>query len=222
MNDFNDCWYNEVCGRRAERCEATCARYHEMKYLMDNSNIPKNKQLPMVLKPSTCDLEAFRRLADIKANIVEFVEQGTNIYIMSNHVGNGKTSWAIKLMLKYFDSIWDGNGFRVRGVFVHVPTFLMKCKDFKSTDTEFEELKKNILTADLVIWDDLASTGMSSYDFTQLVVYMDARSLNGLSNIITGNLTTREDMLDSIGAKLTSRLWAKDTEVIEFKGGDRR
>ena len=193
-----------------------------MKYLMDNSNIPKNRQLPTTLTPARCDLDAFRRLADIKSNILEFVENGKNIYIMSKEVGNGKTSWAIKLMLKYFDSVWEGNGFRVRGLFVHVPTFLLKCKDFKNDDREFEALKRNIMTADLVIWDDLASTGMSSYDYTQLVVYMDARSLNGLSNIITGNLTAREDMETALGAKLTSRIWSRETEVIEFKGGDRR
>ena len=222
MNNSNDCWYNEVCGRKADRCEATCVRYHEMKYLMDNSNIPKNRQMPVMLTPSECDLNAFRKLALIKDNIYDFVADGKSIYIMSSEVGNGKTSWAIKLMLKYFDEVWDGNGFRVRGVFVNVPTFLLKCKDFKNDDPEFEALKKNILTADLVIWDDIAGIALSQYDYAQMLMYIDARASNGMSNIFTGNITDREDMTKAVSYKITSRLWSSDTEVIEFKGGDRR
>lgn len=217
-----DCWYSEVCGARKEDCEKTCVRYHEMKFLMDSSNIPKNKQGTITLYPSECDLEAFQRLAEIKDNIVEFVEEGKNLYICSNINGNGKSSWSLKLLMKYFDEIWDGNGFVPRGVIMHVPTFFIKCKDFKTDDPEFEELKKLLLEVDVVVWDDIAGVTMSNYDYSQLLIYLDAREFKGLSNIFTSNITDRATLARAIGDKITSRVWNSNTEVVEFKGGDRR
>ena len=124
--------------------------------------------------------------------------------------------------MKYFEEVWDGNGYVPRGVIVHVPTFLAKCKDFKTTDTEFEELKRLVLDVDLVVWDDIAGVTMSNYDYTQLLVCLDAREFKGLSNIYTGNIPSRESLLNALGAKITSRVWNSQTEVIEFFGGERR
>lgn len=222
MCNFDFCWYESVCGIRKEDCYKACTRYHEMKYLMDTSNIPRSRQLPSVLEPDVCDLTAFYRLAEIKDNIVDFVDNGKNLYIMSSTVGNGKTSWALKLILKYFDRVWDGNGFVPRGVFIHVPTFLLKCKDFKNSDPEFEELKKLLLDVDLVVWDDIASTSTTEYDITQLLMYIDARSFSEKSNIYTGNIVDRDTMEKMLGAKLVSRIWGSNTEIIEFNGGERR
>ena len=219
MEKFTDCWYKSVC---TGDCSSACIRYMEMKHLMDNSNIPKSKQIPQSLIAPDCDKASFRKLADIKANIVDFVECGQNLYIASDKTGNGKTSWAIKLMLKYFDEIWAGNGFRTRAIFIHVPTFLLRCKDFNNKDEAFEELKKFIATVDLVVWDDIASTDVSAYDYSQLLMYIDSRLLNGLSNIFTGNYENRDRLEKRVGMKLTSRIWSDSTEVIVFKGGDMR
>ena len=51
-----------------------------MKYLMDKSDIPSSKQYPKELIADV-DLEAYQRLADIKSDIVDFVESGSNLYI---------------------------------------------------------------------------------------------------------------------------------------------
>ena len=123
---------------------------------------------------------------------MDFVQQGGNLYIASQMSGNGKTSWAIKLMLKYFDEIWAGNGFNIRALFISVPTFLLKCKDFKVADPAFDQLKRDLLKVDLVVWDDIASTNISAYDYSQLLMYLDARVLSGQANIFTGNYETLE------------------------------
>ena len=215
----SECWYEEVCNAD---CSPSCIRFLEMQYLMDNSNIPKARQSVVPLYPSQCDVDAFYRLADIKADITEFVKYGRNLYITSKVTGNGKTTWAIKLMLKYFDSIWAGNGFKVRGLFVHVPTFLLKCKEFNKNDPEFDEFKDRLYDVDLVIWDDIASNDLSTYDCGQLLMYLDTRISNQKSNIYTGNLTTPQLVQNSLGAKLASRLWSTTTEVIKLEGADRR
>ena len=85
MCSSKECWYSEVCSDYKEDCQKLCVRFHEMKFLMDNSNIPKNKQKPITLYPSECDYDAFKKLADIKDNIVDFVEDGRNLYICSRH-----------------------------------------------------------------------------------------------------------------------------------------
>lgn len=198
-------------------CDA-CIRYVEMKFLMDNSGLPKVKQKPIRLSPSNEDYEAFCDLQDIKDNIVEFVNSGKNLYI-GGTVGNGKTSWAIKLLLKYFDEIWAGNGLRVRGLFVHVPTLLAKLKNFD--DPLSREYRINLSKADLIVWDEIGDTGMSNYDYTQLIMILNDRMLCERSNIFTSNLYTKADTIKHLGDRLSSRVW-NTSEIIILKGKDRR
>jgi hypothetical protein len=187
--------------------------------LINNSGIPKNQQKPIALHPNGVDLPEFRKLKKIKDNIVNFVEQGKNLYISSKSSGTAKTSWSIKLMLKYFDSIWNGNGQRVRGLFIHTPTFLQQLKDFDNPLTA--EYKELIKSCDLVVWDDIATSHMSNYEYTQLLIYIDHRILNGKSNIYTSNVTTLESLEEIVGSRLASRIFST-SKVIEFKAADGR
>lgn len=209
-----DCWYKDVC--TYDFC-TNCIRYSEMKYLMENSGLPKNKQKPIPLDGSQ-DSKSFRELAKIKDDIVNFTENGESLYIFSENTGNGKTSWAIKLLLKYFDCIWAGNGFRVRGYFQHVPTLFSTLKDFSKSH---EALRNTLATVDLVVWDDIASTKLSDYDAQQLLIIIDQRVSDGLANIYTGNITSKEALTKAVGQRLASRIWNMST-LIEFRGKDRR
>lgn len=185
---------------------------------MDNSGIPPSKQIPKTLMADV-DLEQYSKLADIKDDIFNFVQDGENLFICSRYTGNGKTSWALKLLLKYFDTIWAGNGFRVRGLFVNVPTLLLQLKNFSNPLSE--EYKKNLMNVDLVVWDEIASTSISNYDYGNLLMFLDYRIFSNKSNIFTSNATSREELEKSVGVKLTSRIW-NCSEIIEFKGKDRR
>lgn len=209
-----DCWYRDVC--TYDQC-VNCIRYSEMKYLMENCGLPRKKQSPIQLDGSR-DPKAFKLLADIKDDIFNFVSNGESLYIFSEYTGNGKTSWSIKLLLKYFDCIWAGNGFRVRGYFQHVPTLFNVLKDFSKSH---EALKNTLATADVVVWDDIASTKISDYDQQQLLTLIDARVSEGLSNIYTGNITSHEALTKAVGDRLASRIWNLST-LVEFKGKDRR
>lgn len=210
------CWYKNVCTRKT--CDA-CIRYVEMKYLMDNSGIPVKKQYPDILSPDIEDVNAFITLNDIKADVEQFVANGENLYIMGENTGNGKTSWAIKILLKYFDCVWAGNGFNIRGYFIHVPTFLNTIKDFSDSHTE---LKHILETVDLVVWDDIASTRLTDYDISQLLIYIDRRDMEGLANIYTGNIVDKKDLINMLGNRLASRIWNNNTTVVEIKGADNR
>lgn len=217
MINIEDCWYSAVC---PEVCSNSCIRFLEMKYLVESSGLPESKWFPVKLDANSVDYNAYIRLAEIKQNILSHVESGDNIYIYSTITGNGKTTWSIKLLLKYFDEVWAGNGFRCRGLFISVPALLVKLKNFGVKDLEFESLKQLIPDVDLVVWDDIASTSMSSYDHSQLLSLVDQRILANKSNIFTGNLCGA-DMEKQLGVRLTSRVWNNST-CIEFNGGDKR
>ena len=215
-----NCWYHEVCTMN-NKC-TLCNKYTEMKFLMESSNLPKYLQQVITLYAPECDRDAYRRLGEIKSDIRNFVEQGKNLYISSKYVGNGKSSWSIKLMHKYFEQIWDGNGLRERALFISVPDFLMQLKDFDSKDSNFIRLRKLVKEVDLVVWDDIASTNMSAYDYSQILPIINHRIMSHYSNIYTSNCETKADLNKALGDKIASRILSKDTEVVIFKSRDMR
>lgn len=220
--DKDKCWYKKICEKyNTEECNKRCIRYSEMDYLMYLSNIPKPRQQPFSLQPQKEDVEAFYFLKDIQDHINEFVANGENLYIYSANTGNGKTCWSIKLIQQYFNNVWYGNRFRCRGLFIFVPAFLNDVKkNINNPSYEFNDFVNRISVADLVIWDDIGANKLSDFDYTQLLSYIDQRKLNLKSNIYTGNLN-REQLLDYVGTRLTSRIW-NDSIKVELVGIDRR
>lgn len=211
----SECWYVDVC-KMDNPCSG-CIRYLEMKHLMEKSGLPKAKQKPITLYPDEKDYDKFYTLQDYKDSITEHVENGDNLMICGN-TGNGKTSWAIKILLKYFNDIWAGNGFRTRGLFVHVPTLLLKLKDFDNPVSA--EYKNDLMNADLVVWDEFG-TSLSNYDYSQLLMYLDVRLLSEKSNIFTSNLKTQKEISDAVGERIASRIRTSQTMVV-LEGRDRR
>lgn len=203
-------------------CSDSCIRYKEMKYLMDSSGIPKPQQIPLKLVPTNeADREVFLRLNSIKSDIVNWVHEGNNLYIASESAGTAKSSWSLKLLLRYFDKIWSGNGFRVRGLFVHTPTLLSKLKDFKNPLPE--EYKNNLINADIVVWDDIATGKTSEYDYNQLLIYLDGRISNRKANIYTSNIISKGALEQVLGARLASRVFGESEVLIltadDYRGG---
>ena len=196
-----------------------CIRYYEMKYLMDNSGLSKSRQISPKLSPQADDYAVFNFLDEIRLDIVNFVKNGESLYLFSKYTGNGKTSWAIKLLLRYFDQIWSGNGFRVRGKFIYVPLFLDKIKEFENP-TSLRLYKDQILNADLVVWDDIAIKTATTYEMENLLSIIDNRLNNSKSNIYTSNLFG-QDLNEKLGERLYSRI-VNLSEVIEFVGQDKR
>lgn len=222
--DIEQCHYKDVCSIRKktpELCNSECPRYRAMHYLVNTSNIPKVLKYPPKLYPDKADREAFVQLAEIKKNMVDFVNNGQNLYIYSHNVGNGKTTTAVKLLLAYYDRIWPNNGYRDRGLFIHCPTlFVANRENISNPDIDHRELLNKLSTVDLVIWDDIASVAMKEYDYLNMLSYIDQRLSNGLSNIYTGNLSG-DDLLKSVGTRLYSRVW-EGSKKVEFVGGDKR
>ena len=189
-----------------------------MKYLVEQSGLPIIQSYPKKLQPGD-DYDEFCRLDEIRQNITEFVDYGGSLYIASANTGNGKTSWAVKLLMKYFNDIWAGNGFRRRGMFVHVPTALMKLKDFNGTD--IQEYRESLINTELVVFDEIGGTRFTEYDEMMLLSVIDARLMQGKSNIYTSNQPTMHNLESVIGARIASRIF-NTSELVVLKGKDRR
>lgn len=214
------CWYKEVCPKCPSSCSETCLRYIEMLNLVQQSNIPEAKWVPLKLRPGK-DKDAFVRLRDIKNGIEPWVKNGNNLYIFSNTCGNGKTSWSIKLMLAYFNEVWAGNGFRRRGIFLSVPEVMDRSREIiNNRDEEFVKLRQDIIDCDLVIWDDITSTKLTDFNHGLLLNFIDARVLANKANIFTGNVDY-SGLVKSLGTRLASRIW-NASEVVEFVDQDKR
>lgn len=210
-----DCWYIDNCEEDCRKCVV----YPQMKWQFDNSGLPKSKYMPIHLRPQPNDVRAFNKLADIREDIDEFVEQGKNLYICGKIPGNGKTSWAIKMLQTYFHYVAEGNLFTVKGMFVSVPELLLRMKDFSnSLKTDYKE---NLKSCDLLILDDIATTNISQYDYLQLFSLIDGRMLANKSTIFTSNVTDIKQLEEVIGERLASRVWGNSI-IVEIKGGDMR
>lgn len=149
------------------------------------------------------------------------VRNGNHLYLTNNCIVTHNTSWAIKMLQEYFNRVWLGNRYRCRGLFIFVPSFLNDIKkNINNPSAEFNDFVNRIKIADLVVWDDIGANKLSEFDHTQLLSYVDQRNLDLKSNIYTGNLDY-EQLLESVGNRLASRIWNNSIQV-EILGTDRR
>ena len=233
--NVSECWYKDICKKYGTReCNDMCLRYTEMLHMMKYSGIPANRYKSQHLKAVQADLQSYAKLKDIQNNIEDFVKSGRNLYLYSENTGNGKTTWAIKLLQSYFNSVWAGNGLKMRGLFIPTQAYLIDKKNAQfGNDSEDNKLfsivdgfgnnlltTKNIMNVDLVIWDDFVIKTLSTYDYTNLFAILDQRYLNGKSNIFTSgcNIETLDELC---GSKISSRIKV-NCDIIELVSHDFR
>lgn len=198
-------------------------KQHKLNYIYNYSYIPVNKRkhTPLRIDEDGTDRDEFITLCTIEKDINSFVANGDNLFIHSVQCGNGKTSWALRLMNTFFTNIVDTSGFRCRGLFINVPQFLLALKDNISVKSEYiTDIKENVLKADLIIWDDIGTKSLTPYESENLIAMIDARMNLGKSNIFTSNLTN-DELKVYIGDRLASRIKGC-TYNIELHGKDKR
>ena len=212
------CWYKDSC---VEDCD-NCITYLQLNWQMQNSGLsaPQQRSIKLYVDNlNECDRRAYKRLSAIRESIVEFVDEHKNLYITSENPGNGKTSWAIKMLQTYFHYTANGNYEHLKGMFINTTDLLLRLKDFNNPLPA--SYKYNLENVDLVIFDDIAVTGISQYDYTQLFNIINKRISAEKSNIFTSNITTLNQLEKVLGSRLASRIYTA-SEIIELKGMDRR
>lgn len=217
------CWYRGHCPKEEERCEGGCERFSQMSHLFIQSRIPEAMRRPLALIPDEVDVPAFDRLMSIKKGALEFVRGGRNLYITSPITGNGKTTWAVKVMQSYFDKVWAGNNYRERGLFIGMPELLSmysRLHTDEASSDDIAELTAILSEVDLAIWDDIGATRLTESQQNYVQGLLDKRLNKGLSNIFTGNMVDAP-LVSAVGHRIFSRVQT-NSEVVVLKGRDMR
>ena len=219
---MSKCYMYDFCNHKD--CDADfCQRKYKMDSLYSAALMSESQKQHITLRVDQdgTDLEQFKQLAAIEQDIVNFINEGKNLYLHSAIPGNGKSSWSLRLAEAYFNKLWARTSVKCIVLFISVPRFLLAIKDNISAKSSYVEyIKENVLEADLVIWDDLASKVGSEFELSHLLSLIDNRLVLGKSNIYTSNLN-KQQLYTAIGERLASRV-ANMSIDIELFGSDKR
>ena len=218
------CWKFQNSDKRCvEEPPIFCPRFFRMNYLFDQSllSIKQRQHKPLRLDEDGTDRQQFNKLKSIEENIEKFAESGTNLYIHSPISGNGKTEWSLRLLQSYIGKIWFKSDLRCRVLFVNVPRYLIALKESITAPSEYvDHIKKNIFSADIVVFDEIGIKAATTFEFENLLNFINTRIDMGKSNIYTSNLTAQE-LHERLGSRLYSRILNMSVDI-EFAGADKR
>lgn len=222
-----NCFVKDTCKKyiKDKSCDNSnfCIKLFKLSELYNLSLLSDSQRnrVQLVLDSDLCDQEAFNLLHNIEIDILNFVTSGKNLFIFSNNVGNGKTSWAIRMLQSYLNKVWPESDLRCRCLFINVPRFLLTLKDSITNNSDYiDHIKENVLSADLVVWDELGVKSLTTYEHENLLNLINTRLDNNKSNIYTSNLFGKE-LQDKIGERLYSRVTNMSVNVQLF-GKDKR
>lgn len=215
------CFAEAYCQKDRSACSELCGGYRVLRALYNLSRIPERYRYNIPLKPQEADVPAFEALNAYKEKVLENVEAGKGLYIWGKSTGNGKTSWACKIMSHYFRKIAFDTGLENEGLYIFLPTFLEDLRNsFDDMDPDFEQVLSMLKCCKLLIIDDVGTERVTEWVRERLVSIINTRVGAGLATIYTSNLSP-EELLEKLGDRVSSRVLDRAT-VVEITGGDRR
>jgi len=217
------CWLENECKKLHCNDPNGCMIKYKLDFLFNEAGLSENKRIKQTLVTDAdgTDRPEFQKLANIQNDILDFVNNGDNLYIYSIQAGNGKTSWAIRLMQSYFKKIWLKTKLECKALFINVPSFLLALKaNINEPNEYYQHIKDNVLDCDLVIWDDIGNKIGTEFEISHLLSIIDTRINMGKANIYTSNIPP-EQLGNLLDIRLGSRI-ANASECIQFRGGDKR
>ena len=191
--------------------------------ILENSNIPSVYWDEIKLSMRPLDANAYKRLDEIKKDIVDISEPNVNmrnLLICSDKTGNGKTSWALKI-LQYFafksaqqlyyqdiDSAWC--------YFVSVTDFVLASKEYDSKHRKkYWEMQEMIEKARVVVFDDVGAGDYSRAEYMALLSAIDGRVFRKQFCIFTSNFTEKNDVIiQKLGERLSDRIYDTSEKII--------
>lgn len=220
-----ECYVQAGCKKFIQNTcdELFCIRLYKIDELYNQSLLSQQQRLPIKLRldENRIDEIPYTILKEYQQDILNVVNNGDNIYIYSSITGNGKTSWAIKFIQSYIQKIWASSDLTCKALFINVPKFMRELKLNIDIKSEYiQHINAYASTADLVIWDDIATKAATEFEHEQLISIIDTRIDNTKSNIFTSNIPP-EELNNYLGARLTSRIVGL-SKAVRFNGLDKR
>ncbi len=228
---FSDnCYLRDKCYKyqQAEECECRhsniyCPKLFRVDYLYNEALLtPKQKNnISLRVDLDGTDRDSFIQLREIEKNIEQFVLNGCNLFIYSSICGNGKTEWSLKLLRAYIDKIWYKSDLKCKALFINVPRFLLSLKEAITSHNDYiDHIKKNILEADIVVFDEVATKSLTTFEHEHILSFINSRIDLNKSNVFTSNIYGQE-LLEKVGERLYSRIVNTSTNI-QFFGKDKR
>lgn len=216
------CYAEDYCIKPRSECSEVCGGYRVLRALYTLSRIPLRYQYKLDLIPDKEDMQSFIALNNFKENIVEHVEKGEGLYIWSSNTGNGKTSWACKIMSYYFRKIAFTSGLENEGLYIYLPTFLDDLRNsYSAPSPDFEEELEMVKACKLLIIDDIGAERVTEWVRERIVSIINTRTANGLSTIYTSNLSLK-GLTDKLGDDRISSRIRGSVQEINLLGRDNR
>ncbi len=213
------CWWERTCLKKSVICNdlkncKDCTRYLQMKLQTEMANIPGEFPIEHRLDETKKDLQSYITLKQL--DIQDFVVNGRSLVIESENSGNGKTTWAKKLLLKYMAK---KVGRINTGYFLNLPIALAEAREAIQTK-EILPYVKIFSTVRLLVIDEVASKKLSDFEEQWLLRMISEREKTpGLATIYTLNSTP--NLKELLGKRLYSRIYTK-SQKIKFVEGDKR
>lgn len=217
------CWKYHNSDAECKHQNSYCPKLFKIHYLYNESLLSDKQRLytPLRIDEDGTDRDAFNQLKIIEQNIEKFVEAGANLYLHSPYCGNGKTAWALRLLQTYIEKIWYKSDLTCRVLFINVPRYLLALKDSISNNNDYiNHIKKYVLEADLVVFDEVATKSFSTFEHENILNLINTRIDMNKSNIYTSNVSGQE-LREKIGERLYSRIVHLSTDI-ELLGSDKR
>ena len=224
----NECYLRDRCNKNIKgNCSLDepgfCPKLFKLDYLYNESllSMEQRKHVALRIDADGTDKEQFLKLKSIESNIEDFVKSGSNLYIHSNTCGNGKTAWSLRLIQSYLGAIWHKCDLNCKTLFINVPRFLLALKDnITDKNSYIQHIKKYVLDADLVVWDEIATKAATQFEHENLLSLINTRIDYNKSNIYTSNLSP-DEIKERLGDRLYSRIVNLSTDI-ELFGSDKR
>lgn len=216
------CYAEDYCKKDKSSCSEVCGGYRVLRALYTLSRMPLKYQYRMDLVPDDIDLKTFEELNEFKENVVDHVNKGEGLYIWSSNTGNGKTSWACKIMGYYFRKIAFSSGLENEGLYIYLPTFLDDLRNsYNTSSPEFEEELEMVKGCRLLIIDDIGAERVTEWVRERIVSIINTRASNGLCTIYTSNLSLK-GLTDKLGDDRISSRIKGSVQEINLLGKDNR
>lgn len=190
--------------------------------LLVESGVPKKYYVPQKLVRRQVDEQLWDFLEEYRNDVVNKVHSGNNLVITSPIVGNGKTSWAIRLLQRYIaETALDGD-LGDKGVFCVCSNMLEIFGDFGyfETSIEFFDYLNRLKNCKLLVIDEIGSGRITPVSYNHFYDLINYRVDNGLTTIYTTNYSD-ERIQEVLGERLYSRIYHTAT-VLEFRADNVR
>lgn len=187
--------------------------------LLEVSGLPYIYWEEVKLNVPDSDVRAYDRLVEIKNSIYDISEPNLdmkNLLICSNKTGNGKTSWAIKILQYFIFKSAQHYPEEENGFFVPVTEFVLASKEYDSSyRKKYWDMLNMIEKSRVVVFDDIGAGEYSRAEYMSLLSAIEGRVFRKQYCIFTSNFTEKNDVVvKKLGERLADRVFETSEKII--------